>query len=87
MPQLQNLTGGTNGGVHVTDVTNASRTMLMNLNTLQWDAFACQLFDIPMAILPVIRSSAEEYGRIVSGPLAGIPITCVRPLLFLSFFL
>ena len=57
-----NLTGGPNGGVHVTDVTNASRTLLMNINTLQWDKELLEFFDIPAAMLPEIRSSAEVYG-------------------------
>ena len=61
---IWNLTGGTNGGVHVTDVTNASRTMLMDLETLQWDDELLALFDIPRAMLPEIRSSSEPdaYG-------------------------
>jgi len=61
----QNLTGGTNGGVHVTDVTNASRTMLMNLQTEQWDKELLDFFNIPAAILPTIKSSAECYGKLV----------------------
>ena len=58
-----NLTGGPDGGVHVTDVTNASRTMLMNLETLEWDDRAAGLLRrSPAAMLPEIRSSAEVYG-------------------------
>jgi glycerol kinase len=57
-----NLTGGVNGGVHVTDVTNASRTLLMNIETLQWDKDLLAFFDIPRAMLPEIRSNAELYG-------------------------
>jgi glycerol kinase len=57
-----NLTGGPNGGVHITDVTNASRTMLMNLETLDWDDQLLALFDVPRSMLPEIRSSAEVYG-------------------------
>ncbi|MCC3767531.1 glycerol kinase GlpK [Streptomyces sp. UNOC14_S4] len=68
-----NLTGGTDGGVHVTDVTNASRTLLMNLGTLQWDPEALEAMGIPEAVLPEIRSSAEVYGTAV-GPLAGVPV-------------
>lgn len=60
---LWNLTGGARGGVHVTDVTNASRTQLMNLATLQWDADIVRDFDIPSQILPRIVSSSEVYGR------------------------
>ncbi|WP_022917135.1 glycerol kinase GlpK [Ruania albidiflava] len=75
---LWNMTGGTNGGVHVTDVTNASRTMLMDLKTLDWDADIAADMGIPMSMLPEIRSSSEEYGRGREGgmipgvPLAGI---------------
>ncbi|MFF4219952.1 glycerol kinase GlpK [Streptomyces nondiastaticus] len=68
-----NLTGGTDGGVHVTDVTNASRTLLMDLGTLQWDAGILAAMGIPEAVLPEIRSSCEVYGRAV-GPLAGVPV-------------
>ncbi len=71
---IWNLTGGTNGGVHVTDVTNASRTMLMDLETLQWDDELLALFDIPRAMLPEIRSSSEPdaYGVTRSdGPFGG----------------
>jgi len=59
---LWHLTGGCNGGVHVTDVTNASRTQLMNLETLTWDDEILKIFRIPPAILPQIRSSSENYG-------------------------
>src|SRR6476659_4071793 len=62
---LWNLTGGTHGGVHVTDVTNASRTMLMNLETLDWDEELLSFFDIPRSMLPEIRPSSDPdlYGR------------------------
>ncbi|MFJ4877393.1 glycerol kinase GlpK [Streptomyces sp. NPDC088745] len=70
---IWNLTGGTRGGVHVTDVTNASRTMLMNLETLQWDPEILSAMRVPEAVLPEIRSSAEVYGTAV-GPLAGVPV-------------
>ena len=56
------LTGGTKGGVHITDVTNASRTQLMNLETLSWDKELLDAFGIPEAMLPKIRSSSETYG-------------------------
>jgi len=72
---LWNLTGGVNGGVHVTDVTNASRTMLMDLDTLSWDADIAADMGIPMSMLPEIRSSSEVYGQ--GGPggvLKGVPI-------------
>jgi glycerol kinase len=67
------LTGGTNGGVHVTDVTNASRTMLMDLKTLDWDDEILKVMGIPRSMLPAIRSSSEVYGTAM-GDLAGIPI-------------
>jgi glycerol kinase len=72
---LWNLTGGVNGGVHVTDVTNASRTMLMDLDTLSWDPDIAADMGIPMSMLPEIRSSSEVYGQ--GGPggvLKGVPI-------------
>jgi glycerol kinase len=70
---IWNLTGGTNGGVHVTDVTNASRTMLMDLKTLDWDDEILKVMGIPRSMLPAIRSCSEVYGKAV-GDLAGIPI-------------
>jgi glycerol kinase len=57
-----NLTGGTDGGVHVTDVTNASRTLFMDLETLQWDDEILAAFDVPRSMLPEIKSSSEVYG-------------------------
>jgi len=72
---IWNLTGGVNGGVHVTDVTNASRTMLMDLNTLSWDAEIAADMGIPMSMLPAIKSSAEIYGYgREEGLLGGVPI-------------
>jgi glycerol kinase len=70
---IWHMTGGTNGGVHVTDVTNASRTMLMDLKTLDWDDEILKVMGIPRSMLPAIRSSSEVYGKAV-GDLAGIPI-------------
>ena len=70
---IWNLTGGPNGGVHVTDVSNASRTMLMNLETLDWDPDMLKVMGIPKAMLPGIRASAEVYGKAV-GSLNGIPV-------------
>jgi glycerol kinase len=70
---IWNLTGGPNGGVHITDVTNASRTMLMNLETLQWDDEILGTMGIPRAMLPQIRSSSEIYGE-ARGRLSGIPV-------------
>ncbi len=71
---LWNLTGGPSGGVHVTDVTNASRTMLMNLTTLDWDDELLGFFDVPRRMLPQIKPSAtsEPYGTTtIQGPFAG----------------
>ena len=87
------LTGGTHGGLHITDVTNASRTQLMNLDTLDWDDELLAAFDIPRAMLPAIRSSSEQYGTATAEPIRGVPIagilgdqqaalvgqTCFRP--------
>ncbi|MFE3329831.1 glycerol kinase GlpK [Streptomyces sp. NPDC059176] len=70
---IWNLTGGIEGGVHVTDVTNASRTLLMDLETLQWDPAILAAMDLPEAVLPQIRSSAEVYGR-ATGQLQGVPV-------------
>ena len=73
---LWNLTGGTEGGVHKTDVTNASRTLLMNLKTLEWEPDICADFGIPMSMLPQICSSSEVYGHgREHGLLTGIPIS------------
>ena len=72
---IWNITGGTEGGVHVTDVTNASRTMLMDLRTLQWREDICEIAGIPMSLLPEIRSSSEVYGYgRQTGLLPGKPI-------------
>jgi glycerol kinase len=72
---LWNLTGGPHGGVHATDVTNASRTMLMDLDTLAWDEEIAKEMGVPLSMLPEIRSSSETYGT--GGPggiLKGVPI-------------
>ena len=73
---LWNLSGGTQGGVHFTDVTNASRTLLMNLETLQWDDELLGYFDIPRSVLPEIKSSSEKYAATdPHGPLgSAVPI-------------
>ena len=70
---IWNMTGGTNGGAHVTDVTNASRTMLMDLATLQWDDGILSTLGIPKSMLPDIRPSSQVYGD-ATGGLAGIPV-------------
>ena len=77
--RLQNLTGGPNGGLHLTDVTNASRTFLMNIETFHWDPILLHTFKIPEEILPEIRSSSEIYGKIFGDdfPLKGVPISGV----------
>jgi glycerol kinase len=75
---LWNLTGGVNGGVHATDVTNASRTMFMDLTTLQWRQDILDVFGVPLSMMPEIRSSSEVYGTVEPNsllrevPVAGI---------------
>lgn len=70
-----NLTGGPKGGVHITDVTNASRTMLMNIDTLKWDPVLINFFGIPSSVLPTIKSTSEVYGCISDGPLKGVKLS------------
>ncbi|MEQ4548447.1 FGGY family carbohydrate kinase, partial [Nocardioides kribbensis] len=70
---IWNLTGGPDGGVHVTDVTNASRTMLMDIHTLQWDQRLLDALDVPAAMLPEIRPNAQVYGTCTVG-LPGVVI-------------
>ena len=72
---IWSLTGGADGGIHCTDVTNASRTMLFNIHSLEWDKELCDFFEIPMDILPNIWSSSEIYGRMKTGALEGVPIS------------
>ena len=69
------LTGGPRSGLHVTDVSNASRTQLMHLDLLDWDEDLLAAFDIPRAMLPNIRSSSERYGTATAEPIDGVPIT------------
>ncbi|SEQ63369.1 glycerol kinase GlpK [Arthrobacter sp. OV608] len=75
---LWNLTGGVDGGVHVTDVTNASRTLFMDLETLQWDDEILGIFGVPRSMMPDIKSSSEVYGTVHTSqllrevPVAGI---------------
>ena len=71
---LWNLTGGTNGGMHATDVTNASRTLLMDLETLDWHEPSLDLMGIPRSMLPEIRSSSEEYGEAAGTAVGGRPV-------------
>src|SRR6202007_3463118 len=68
------LTGGPKGGVHITDVTNASRTQLMNLETLSWDKEILNAFGIPEEMLPRIHSSSETYGLAKERSLQDVPI-------------
>lgn len=73
-----NLTGGIDGGAFITDVTNASRTLLMNIETLHWDPLLIKTFSLHVDMLPEIRSSSEIYGRIKSeSVLDGIPISAI----------
>jgi glycerol kinase len=71
---LWNLTGATHGGVHVTDVTNASRTMLMDLESLDWHEPSLELMGIPRSMLPEIRSSSEIYGEALGTAVGGRPL-------------
>jgi glycerol kinase len=71
---LWNLTGGAQGGVHATDVTNASRTQLLNIKTLDWDEKLLAAFEVPRAALPQVRSSSEIYGEASLAAIAGVPV-------------
>ncbi len=71
---IWNLTGGTRGGIHITDVTNASRTLLMDLTTLAWDPILLKSLDIPPSMLPAIASSSEIYGY-TQVPFQKVPIS------------
>jgi glycerol kinase len=75
---LWNATGGPEGGLHVTDVTNASRTLLMDLDTLAWDADIAAEMGVPLAMLPRIESSSRVFGRArASGVMVGVPVAGV----------
>ena len=72
---LWNATGGSEGGLHVTDPTNASRTLLMDIDTLEWDPELCEEIGVPLAMLPEIRSSSENYGPIrARGTFRDVPV-------------
>ena len=71
---IWNLTGGADGGLHITDVTNASRTMLMDLESLSWDEDIASTIGVPLSMLPEIRASSEVYGEVAAGGAQGIPI-------------
>jgi glycerol kinase len=73
---LWHATGGTDGGLHLTDPTNASRTLLMNIDTLEWDPQLCEEIGVPMSMLPEIRSSSEVYGNIrARGTFRDVPVS------------
>ena len=74
---LWNLTGGINGGLHITDVTNASRTQLMNLKTVAWDAELAEIMTIPLQMMPKIEPSSKVYGKITADALKGVPLSGV----------
>jgi glycerol kinase len=74
---LWNLTGGVSGGVHLTDVTNASRTQLMDLETLDWDDAMLAAFEVPRSMMPEIRSSSSHFGEMKVTCLRGTPISGV----------
>jgi glycerol kinase len=71
---IWNLTGGTDGGLHITDVSNASRTMLMDLQTLAWDEEIASTMGVPMSMLPEIRASSEVYGEVKTGAFTGVQL-------------
>src|SRR5436305_11052855 len=71
---IWNLTGGTNGGLHITDVSNASRTMLMDLESLAWDEDIASTMGVPTAMLPEIRPSSEGYGEVKTGAFKGVQL-------------
>lgn len=73
--QVWHLTGGLAGGLHLTDVTNASRTMLMDIVSLQWSDSLKEFFSLPAGLLlPAIQASSSHFGSLSCGPLAGCPI-------------
>ncbi|EMR08184.1 glycerol kinase [Pneumocystis murina B123] len=72
---IYNLTGNIDGGIHITDATNASRTMLLNIRTLEYDESLINFFGLEKLHLPKIKSSSEIYGEISSGPLCGTPLS------------
>ena len=71
---IWNLTGGTDGGLHITDVSNASRTMLMDLATLAWDDELCDAIGVPKSMLPEIRPSSAVYGEVKQGAFGGVKV-------------
>ena len=71
---IWNLTGGTDGGIHMTDVSNASRTLLFDLNKLAWAEDIASTIGVPASMLPEVRASSEVYGEVKSGKMAGVQI-------------
>jgi glycerol kinase len=71
---IWNLTGGTDGGLHITDVSNASRTLMMNLDSLSWNEDIASTIGVPMSMLPEIRASSEVYGEVKNGAFTGVQI-------------
>ena len=71
---IWNLTGGTDGGLHITDVSNASRTLLMDLETLQWDDELLEIIGVPRSMLPEIHSSSEVYGEAAIPAVKGVKV-------------
>jgi glycerol kinase len=71
---IWNLTGGTDGGLHITDVSNASRTMLMDLESLAWDEDIASTMGVPLSMLPEIRPSSEVYGEVKTGAFTGVQL-------------
>ena len=68
------MLGGADKNIHISDVTNASRTLLLNFRTLQWEPCLLDFFGFRKSILPRIVSTSEVYGNVAYGPLAGVPI-------------
>jgi len=68
------LLGGVSAGQHISEVSNASRTLLLNIRTLEWDPVLLQFFGIRAAVLPRLVSTSEVYGYLAYGPLKGVPI-------------
>jgi glycerol kinase len=71
---LYNLLGGAAANIHLSEVTNASRTLLLNTATLQWEPSLLDFFGFRPSILPKLVSTSEVYGKIAAGPLAGVPV-------------
>jgi glycerol kinase len=70
----QNLLGGVSTGQHISEVTNASRTLLLNIRTLEWDPALLRFFALRESILPRLVSTSEVYGNLANGPLKGVPL-------------